>query len=168
MIERLLQPVRANHSEMEKYGRAVMPASGKPADSFGEGWQCWYPLGTLPMEAHLQIGLVEANLLQPVIKLVECHPTREEWVYAIDAPVIQVVALPESGQAGLADGSTARAILLNPGEGFIIRAGVWHAPAFPVNLTHAYYGFVLPAPSGDVKEVGLVSFKEDDWVRVNL
>lgn len=167
MNEMTIHPVGIHELDLGRYGRVVGRKPGQQPDSRGEGFQCWYPLGELSNEKHLQIGLVLANLAEPLIEKVESHPTREEWVYAIDAPVIQVVALNcDHGQR--ADASTARAILLQPGEGILIRAGVWHAPAFAAGLNKAYYGFLLATADPGVKEEGLIPFDGEFKVRIGL
>lgn len=153
--------------DLSRYGTPVAKKAEQKPDSSGRGFSCWYPLVTLSSENAGQIGLVLANLNEPLIDRMEAHPIREEWVYAIDKPIIQVVALT-SLKGDFADPFTARAILLNPGEGFLIRAGVWHAPAFAADLRFAYYGFVLPAASADVHEMGLVPLEGGTKIRITL
>lgn len=165
MKELVIQSVGINDIDLEQYGRVIGRKPGQQPDSRGKGFQCWYPLGMLPSEKNLQIGLVQADLAEAVIEKMESHPTRQEWVYAIDAPIIQVVAL--TGESGCrADASTARAILLHPGEGILIQAGVWHAPAFAASLEKVYYGFVLASADPDIKEEGLVPFEGEFQVRI--
>lgn len=96
----------------------------------------------------------------------ESHPSRKEWIYALDTPIIQVVALSSSREKGRADAYAAQAILLQPGQSLLIHEGIWHAGGFPANLQHAIYGFALPPALPEVKEEGMVAFAEADTVRV--
>ena len=153
-------------ADLTAYGQAVGKTSDQAPDSSGEGWRCWFPLGSLEMGKELQLGLVLADLHEPLIGKVEAHPTRQELVYAIDAPVVQVVALNAEGTDSAADANTARAILLQPGEGLIINAGVWHAPAFHADLDAAQYGFILAVPDPAVDELGMIPFASSCSVRV--
>ncbi len=127
MREIQVKAARVNNTELFSFGEITGSSDLLLPDSQGEGWQCWYPLGVVPGEG--EIGLVRSTLTEPLIEFVECHPTRSEWVYAIDKPIIQVVALSDS-KSGSADPATTKAVLLKPGDGIIIQEGVWHAPAF--------------------------------------
>lgn len=167
MEELLIQAVGVFASELSRYGTPVAKKTDQQPDSRGKGFSCWYPLTTLSLESSAQVGLVLSDLNEPLVELMESHPIREEWVYALDKPIIQLVAL-NCLESDCADPSTARAIRLNPGEGLIIRAGVWHAPAFSADLNPAYYGFVLAAASPEVREMGLVPLEGGVKIRIAL
>lgn len=166
MAEINLKAIRVTETNLEQFGNVFAKKEGQQPDNQGTGWQCWYPLGRLHNEEALMIGLVKTNLAVPVIEKVECHPTRSEWVYAIDKPIIQVVALSSKTPETLADAATAKAIILNPGEGIVIHAGVWHAPAFAADLTEAIYGFVLAKAAPNVEELGMVRFDQNNVLRI--
>lgn len=164
MSEIVIHLIGIKDINFSQYGQVVGKRQDQSPDIQGEGWRCWYPVGQLADQKSMQIGLVLADLHVPVIQKVESHPTREEWVYAIDTPIVQVIALGVE----TADPKTAKAVLLAPGEGFIIRAGVWHAPAFAANLKSGYYGFVLAKANPAKEEAGMVPFQGDSTVRIDL
>lgn len=170
MKEIMINVMDTSQTLLEEYGLIVARKPKQKPDNQGEGWQCWYPLGVLPeATGSLQIGLVRTTLNEPLVKLVECHPVRGEWVYAIDRPIIQVVALSSASiPQKLANVATAKAVLLNPGEGILIRAGVWHAPAFAADLAEAVYGFVLEEVDPKVRELGMVPFDHNDGLRIRI
>lgn len=168
MNEKVIVPIPVTHPDVQKYGQKVAYSESSSPDSCGEGWKCWFLLASLEGKKQWNIGIVEADLPEPIIKLVESHPTRKEWVFAIDAPIIQTVALEDQLHPGHADVSTARAILLLPGQGILINEGIWHAAGFPVNLRHALYGFVLAPADPEVKEVGMIPFCEGNHLRISL
>jgi len=168
MAKRIIALTLIDDPEVEKFGKPIFVKDQQSPDNHGEGWVCWYPLGKLNEKGTRMIGLVKSTRADPVIRLVESHPTREEWVYSIDKPVIQLVALSSHDSKGLADSNTAKAILLNPGQGIIIDAGVWHAPAFGRGLDEAYYGFVLAEVDLTVKEFGLVQFHDGDELMIEV
>jgi len=168
MKEILVTPLSIFDPLVKKYGQAIARPETAPADSQGKGWKCWFPLGTLEGQLQWNIGLVEADLYEPIIRMVECHPTRQEWVFALDEPIIQIVALNSRHEPERADASSVQAVLLLPGQGILIDKGIWHAAGFPANLQHACYGFALaPVPVG-VNEAGVISFANEDIVRVSI
>lgn len=155
-------------TNLSAFGKPVFLPADTPPDSAGTGWQCWYPTGTLQGTGNLQIGIVRVDLGEARIAKVEMHPTREEYVYAMESPIVQVMALGSEASGELADPKTAVAVLIRPGEGIIIHPGVWHAPAFAASLTQGYYGFILGAPDPAVSEKGLVEFWDGSDLQINL
>lgn len=154
--------------EIADYGKSIYVKKDQPADNQGNGWVCWYPLAGLKDGDGGLIGLVKSTRTEPVIRMVESHPTREEWVYAIDKPIIQVVALTTQRSEGLADINSALAIVILPGQGIIINPGVWHAPAFGYEPDEAYYGFVLAKADPSMRESGLVQFHDGFELQVDV
>jgi ureidoglycolate lyase len=155
--------------QVDSYGRIVAIGKIEQPDIQGEGWQCWYPLGELQNDRQLEIGMVAAEPGHLVFNKMEKHPNRSEWVFAIDRPYIQVVALT-SVTSNIPDSETVRAYLIYPGEGMLINKDVWHAPGIAPFGEPVLYGFVL----GRIEEIdervelGLVEFHDDLSFRCKL
>jgi ureidoglycolate lyase len=77
------------------------------------------------------------------VEALERHDDREEWVYALDQPVVQVVALSAPGQPDRPDAASVAAFLLRPGQGVVVERGIWHSAGLPAGQRSVYYGFVL-------------------------
>lgn len=129
----------------------------RPPDLSGDGWQCWYPIGKLPKYIW-QIGIVRTETALRILQRMERHLDREEWVFALDKPIIQALALSFSSTPQQPDAHSVQAILLHPGEGLIIAAGVWHAVGVPARGEGAFYGFLLGEPVQDGGDSGWVPF----------
>jgi ureidoglycolate hydrolase len=155
-------------SAIEVFGRAVRRETGAPPSASGAGWSCWFPLGQLHESAPLEIGLVQTEPRSLVVGAMERHPDREEWVYAIDQPLIQLVSLSEAADTRRPDPDRARAFFLQPGEGIIMARGTWHAPGFPATNLVTLYGFALskPVPDSVAETEGWIDFRGGDTVRV--
>ena len=142
------------------YGQVVSVSDGQPFDNAGDGWGCWYPVGELNGAAPLLVGIVQSDPRPLVIEALECHADRQEWVYALDQAMIQVVAHSAPGGPSRPDAQTARAFLLQPGQGLIMAPGVWHAVGLPAGECSIRYGFVLgkPDPNAPADENPWVPF----------
>jgi len=145
-----IQPIA--EAALAPFGRAVgisssdSHAAARPPDAAGDGWACWYPVGELRDAAPLLIGLVRTDPRSLQVEALERHDDREEWVYALDQPVVQVVALSASGQPDWPDAASAAAFLLQPGQGVVVERGVWHSAGLPAGQRSVCYGFVLGPP----------------------
>lgn len=140
------------------FGRVVGRIDERPPDTGGEGWACWCPVGVLHDAAPLEIGLVRTSQRPLLVKSMELHLDREEWVYALSQPVIQVVALSAADNTDLPDVKSARAFLIKPGQGVVIRPGVWHGVGLPAGDRDVVYGFVLSRSKAETQEA------ENPWV----
>lgn len=125
------------------FGRVVGHVTARPPDAAGDGWACWYPVGELRDAAPLLIGLVRTDPRPLQVEALERHDDREEWVYALDQPVVQVVALSAPGQPDRPDAASVAAFLLRPGQGVVVERGIWHSAGLPAGQRSVYYGFVL-------------------------
>jgi len=123
------------------YGRLI-PTQQENPDKSGPGWKCWVPLGLLKVSSgKLQIGMVELEKQELVVSEMERHETREEMLWPIDKPIIQLVGLPSH-----LDDPNARprvdetkAFLLVPGQIVIMSNGTWHAPSYALTENTSYY-----------------------------
>lgn len=151
------------------YGRLVAAGDDQPPDFTGKDWQCWYPLGELQAAGPPAIGLVRAKPGDMAVLEMERHPHRSEWVFAIDGPVIQSVALSGGENPERPDPQQARAFVIQPGQGVLISAGVWHAAGLAAGRA-VLYGFVLSQPSErDLAiEEGMVPFDKGEYLDVAL
>lgn len=154
-------------SDFEPFGRAVGLTEGRSADVGGEGWACWCPVGALQDEGPLEIGLVRSEARPLVVEALERHLDREEFVYALEQPVIQVVALTSPG-GGAPDATSAKAFLVLPGQGVIMAPGVWHGVGLPAGERAITYGFIL-AEAGEEPGAGSpwVTFAEGEVLRID-
>jgi ureidoglycolate lyase len=150
------------------FGRLTGTAARSTPDIEGEGWGCWYPAGE-PNEPAPMLGIVRTEPRPLVVTVLERHQDREEWVYALDRPYIQVVALSSPDDAERPDSSTARAFRIEPGEGLILGRGVWHGVGLPAGDEATLYGFLLgkPGPDAEAANSGWVSFGDEVQVVVD-
>lgn len=157
-----------NEASVAPYGKMIAPNFGSEPDIKGDGWVCWYPLGQLNSDRILSIGMV---LVQPKGKhfsKMEKHPNRSEWVFAVEKPYIQPVALSSVEDRNKPDHNSIKVFLIKPGQGILISADVWHAPGINYDDSPTLYGFVLGESYDDDVELGLVSFDEEVIVRCIL
>jgi ureidoglycolate lyase len=158
-----------SNDQVDPYGKIIaIEDKGRP-EIQGEGWQCWFPLGKLQNDYQLEIGMVVAAPDHLVINKMEKHPNRTEWVFAIDKPYIQVVALSDTATQ-YPDNGTVRAFMINPGEGILINKDVWHAPGIAPFNDSVLYGFVLgrTKETDEAVELGLVEFKDEKFFRCKM
>lgn len=123
------------------FGKLILPHQENP-DKSGVGWKCWVPLELLEVgSTKLQIGLVELEKQELKVDQMERHETREEMLWPIDKPIVQLVGLPRH----LMDGDSrpkveeVKAFLLQPGQIVIMNKGTWHAPAYALEDSTSYY-----------------------------
>jgi ureidoglycolate lyase len=97
----------------------------------------------------------------------ERHLQREKWVFALDKPLIQSVALSSEEQPQQPDPQSLRAFLLQPGQGVLIEAGVWHTAGLPTVEENILYGFVLGEEPDDPQEnSGWIDLPENTLVKI--
>jgi len=159
-----IQPIA--EAAFAPFGRVAGHVTARPPDAVGDGWACWYPVGELRDAAPLLVGLVRTDSRPLQVEALERHAEREEWVYALDQPVVQVVVLSAPGEPEQPDAASAAAFLLQPRQGVVVERGVWHSVGFPAGDESAYYGFVLGQPRSDAEVTGSpwVPFAGDAYV----
>jgi ureidoglycolate lyase len=150
------------------FGRAVARKGAAPPDMKGEGWRCWFPLGELADPAPLEIGLVQSDPQPLLLKKMERHRDREEWVFALDRPLVQTVSLSAPSNLQSPDPSRTQAFILQPGEGVILARGTWHAPGLPAGDRATLYGFVLGRSGSAAESEGWVWFAQDVVIQLEL
>lgn len=159
------QPLDA--AAFQPYGEIFAPLPGEPADALGDGWQCWYPLGTLDGQIAWQVGLVRSEARRRTIVEMERHLERPEWVFALDQALIQGVALSHPSTPSQPDIASFKAFILQPGQGVLIQKGVWHAVGLPAAEESLFYGFALAKETPDAQEnSGWVAFAGDQRIRI--
>jgi ureidoglycolate lyase len=162
-----LEPLREDR--VAPYGRLTGTVTTSTPDLEGDGWVCWYPAGE-PDESAPMLGIVRTEPRPLSVAAMERHQDREEWVYALDRPYIQVVALSSLDDPERPDISTARAFRIEPGQGLIMARGIWHAVGLPAEDQSTLYGFLLgkPGPDREAANSGWVAFVDDAQVVVDL
>ncbi len=145
-------PLTLEPTAFQPYGVIAAPLHGQTADTSGEGWQCWYPLGELDENLAWQIGLVHSEARARIITSMERHLQRPEWVFALEQPLIQAVALSHPANPAQPDAASFKAFILYPGQGVLIEKGIWHAVGLPAGDTGIQYGFVLAKETPDTQE----------------
>ncbi len=152
--------------DLQGYAEKIIPPLHEAPAARGAGWECWLPLGWLSDLPGQLIGCVRAQALSEVAVL-EMHPRRSEVVFAIDQPVIQVLALPADGQ-NAPDCSTARALYLTPGQALQVLPGVWHGVGLAYAAAPALYWFILAQPSeqDQREEIGWTPFAGGETLKL--
>ena len=151
---------RLTSAAFASYGDVFLISDGQKADSAGEGWQCWYPLGRTGTEKNMLLGIVRSEPKPAAIHLMERHQDRVEYLIALDRPIIQAVALNAPEDARYPDQSRAEAFIIYPGEIAMVNRGVWHSAAMALGSETTQYLFLLGSPgteNGD-PDSGLTPF----------
>ena len=165
-IEVTLEPITPE--TFAHFGQVIAAWPTQPPDNSGEGWRCWYPVGGLAQDTKPLIGIVESQPRPLQVSQMQRHLQREEWVFALDKPLIQTVALSGEDNPQQPDPHSLRAFLLQPGQGVLIEAGVWHAAGLPAEAEITFYGFVLGEALDDPQEnSGWVKLMENTLVKIN-
>jgi len=152
------------------YGR-VLELPEVPPSKRGDIWQCWFPVGSMQLDAPLGLGIVRTSRLPQSIADMERHVSREELLFPVDKPIVQPVGLPkdlasekavpqvEDVQAFILASEKAvpqvedvQAFIIQPGQAIIMARGTWHAPAYALEHEEALYYFgveIKPDAVGD-------------------
>lgn len=153
-------------AELDGYCEKIAIAENRPADGARNGWTSWYPVLSLGPDECRHVGFVRSAAGSQVAEM-EMHPHRAEVVFAIDRPVVQVVARSTAAGDG-PDIDTVRAFFVAPGEGVRVLPGIWHGVGLPYRQESVDYWFFLTQPAArDVREeLGWKGFR--DGAVVNL
>ncbi len=156
-----------SREKFNAYGMAILKDEKKPPDSFGKGWECWYPIGNVMMPDPTQVGVVTTKPRPIVVNSLEKHQTRTELIIAVKDPIVQLVGLSEDAFANHPDPLKTEAFLINPGDAVLVNKGVWHSAAFPYSDRETEYLFFLAEDTSD-EDVGFVAFLNGVSVEVKL
>ncbi len=115
---------KLNEKNFDKYGESILVKEGKKPDSTGEGWECWYPLAQLTDDSDFSFGIVKSKPKTIGTRFMERHLDRDEYIVAIEHPIIQIVGLSDANQANCPDINQTEAFLLQPGQIVKIKAGI--------------------------------------------
>jgi ureidoglycolate hydrolase len=150
--------------EIKEYGIITAMDEQRAPDNSGEGWKCWYPIGELKAGNARSIGIVRTEKQSRQIEAMEQHLDREEWVFALDHPIIQVIALSTDADMKVPDPASVKAVRLEPGQGVVIFPGVWHAAGLPAAAGITLYGFALGKATRPDVDPGWVKFADNSAV----
>jgi len=166
--EYLIKFQSLNQESFQPFGTVIAPEPNQEPDLTGDGWQCWYPLGELQTDYPPQIGIVRSESGYRTVSRMERHHNREEWVFAINEPVIQAVSFPSDTTMDRPDPQKTQAFLLLPGQGVLINKGIWHAAGIAPGEDHVLYGFVLGKESAEEKgiNIGMIPFLDNEIVKI--
>lgn len=165
--EYLIRYQLLNQVSFQPFGTVIAPEPNQEPNIFGDGWQCWYPLGRLQTNYQQQIGIVRSESGYRTVSRMERHENRKEWVFAIDKPVIQVVSLPSDKEKDRPNPENAMAFLLLPGQGVLINNGIWHAAGIAPGEDQVLYGFVLGKKSeAEGEDSGMIPFKNNEIITI--
>lgn len=120
------------------FGTAVLPNPARPTGT-GPWWACWEGCAGLG-DGQQWLGFVQAGAAPPEVTEMEREPGTE-LVIPVAGEIVQIVAHGLRDAAGVdrPDGRTARAFVLRPGQALMMNPGVWHAAAFGLNASAAYF-----------------------------
>ena len=151
-----------------KYGESIFVRADQKPDSSGEGWECWYPIAEISKGRDFSFGLVSSKPKIIGTKFLERHLDREEYVIALDHPIIQVVGISDKMNIDMPDIHQTEAFLLKPGQWVKISAGVWHSAGLAADGGSSFYMFLLGRPGKATNPVdsGLVGFASGDSVTI--
>ena len=153
-----------NKKDFVQYGEAIFAADGQKPDSAGEGWECWFPLAQLTEDSDFSFGIVKSKPELIGTRFMERHLDRDEYVVALDHPVIQIVGLSDAKREDFPDINQTEAFLVRPGQIVKLKAGIWHAAGIAYGIESCLYLFLLGKPTKDGKLVdsGLVGFVNNE------
>ncbi|HOK32592.1 MAG TPA: ureidoglycolate lyase [Limnochordia bacterium] len=135
------------------YGR-VLELPEVPPSKRGDIWQCWFPVGSMQLDAPLGLGIVRTSRLPQSIADMERHVSREELLFPVDKPIVQPVGLPKdlASEKAVPQVEDVQAFIIQPGQAIIMARGTWHAPAYALEHEEALYYFgveIKPDAVGD-------------------
>lgn len=142
-----------------RYGQCLgRPA--RPAD-IEKGWLgYWHALGDIGLERQPVWGYLEVRRRPAVLEEMERH-CHDREVFIPLGPDLSVMAFAAGGRpedpAATPDPATLRFFLIDGTQAFVVNAGTWHCPAFPLG---AKAGFLLALESStpeqdiDARRVG--------------
>jgi len=157
MSMHVVPPVVLSQAKFAPFGEALLKPRS-PGTSAGDGWECWFDIGTLH-GADMRLGQVVTEPTSAPIEVMERHPD-DELLVPVTGTLLQAVA-PSANVNDPADRpeSTATQVFrIAPGEAIIIRAGTWHAAARPLTERCLYYFAGLPHAPEPGRD-------HDPWVR---
>ena len=160
------QGLTANN--FKKFGESIMVKPGQKPDSSGEGWECWFPMAEITQGRDFSFGLVSSKPKIIGTKFLERHLDREEYVIALDHPIIQIVGISDSQKTDMPDIHQTEAFILQPGQLVKINPGVWHSAGITADGSSSLYMFLLgrPTKEGKLVDSGLVGFASGDSVTI--
>jgi len=126
-----------------QFGKASLVKHQQAPNSSGEGWECWYPYGEIKRDRNLYFGIVKAEPRQWMVGAMERHQDRKEWIFALDKPIIQVVALSDPAVPDHPDSTRTIAFRIDPGQGVMVNRGIWHAAGLSFSDGPTHYLFIL-------------------------
>jgi ureidoglycolate lyase len=120
----------------------------------GDIWQCWFPVGSMQLDAPLGLGIVRTSRLPQSIADMERHVSREELLFPVDKPIVQPVGLSKdlASEKAVPQVEDVQAFIIQPGQAIIMARGTWHAPAYALEHEEALYYFgveIKPDAVGD-------------------
>ena len=147
-----------------KYGEAIFVKEGQNPDSSGEGWECWYPLSVMNTGNDFYLGIVRSKPEFLGTKFLERHLDREEYVIALEHPILEIVGLSDPKKPDYPDIHQTEAFIINPGQMVKINPGIWHSAGIAFKEKESLYLFLLGKPTRRVDQVdsGLVGFSFGD------
>ncbi len=168
MTEILLK--KLSNIDFSLYGEVLHVSEGQRPDSAGEGWECWYPLGTVGTDRNMCFGIVKSQPMVPLLHYMERHQDRVEYLVALDRPIIQAVALSHLDYPNSPDASRTEAFIIYPGQLVMINRGIWHAAALALGSEVAQYLFILgkPGKENGNPDSGLTRFAEDKTIEIKI
>lgn len=128
-----------NENNFKEFGK-VIDIPNTPAPKTGEGWDCWNYLAMMDVSVPIGMGLVNTKERDFLVETMERHVSRDELLIPLGQEIIQPVAIcqdiddPEESP----DSTTVQCFRIKPGQGIIIKKGVWHSTAYPANGDTTY------------------------------
>jgi ureidoglycolate hydrolase len=152
-----------------KFGESIFVAKDLKPDNEGDGWKCWYPLSEINRNNDFSFGIVLSKPKYLGTQFMERHLDRDEYVIALDHPIIQIVGMSNRENNACPDITLTEAYLINPGQMVKINPGVWHSAAIASQLKSCLYLFLLGKPTKETKFVdsGLVQFASGDQLIIS-
>jgi ureidoglycolate lyase len=139
-MKRMIQVEILTADAFKDYGKVIDLPEYK-AGKIGDGWDCWWNLGTMDVAVPVGTGLVLTRERLNIVDSMERHVDAVELLLPFDKAIIQPVALcsdPDDPNAK-PDPSTVRCFRIEPGQSIIMDKGIWHSAAYSVSGETRYF-----------------------------
>lgn len=161
---------RLTQETFKNFGQAIIIQDKQNPDIIGDGWDCWYPIGSIIQEQDLLSGIVLTRPKSHQVKFMERHLDRVEYIISLDHPIIQVVSLSDPEHPDIPSNSKTEAFFLSPGQIVMINKGVWHSAALAFSQELTKYLFLLgkASESSENYDSGLVPFLNEQVIEIDI
>ncbi|GGK02310.1 hypothetical protein GCM10007063_25780 [Lentibacillus kapialis] len=166
-----IQVIDLNKETFNNYGE-VIDYPNTPPPKKGDGWDCWNYIAMMDISEPIGMGLVNTKNREYVVDSMERHVSRDELLIPLEKEIFQPVAdcidIEDPDEKPHSD--NVKCFRIKPGQGIVIKKGIWHSPAYPVDGDTTYLFAIEKKPDkfGDEMVNPWVKFNNNNKVQFKL